>query len=134
MIKYKRNNENGYYTGAKIRKVIRLTYVWADNLRGNFRNVLCYVMKNSSITLFYRSLKEQEWLQVDYGATDLTLFCSKNNWRTGGGFDTGTWSKGVFCPEDSAICGLKTQVESYQGIGADDTALNAVEFICCIIY
>ncbi|VDI40618.1 Hypothetical predicted protein [Mytilus galloprovincialis] len=41
----------------------------------------------------------------------------------------GEWSDA--CPDNSAICGIQTKIQSYQGGGADDTALNDVKFFCC---
>ncbi|KAL3881305.1 hypothetical protein ACJMK2_027758 [Sinanodonta woodiana] len=45
----------------------------------------------------------------------------------------GDWSQS--CPLNSAICGIQTKIEPFQGegglFGGDDTALNDVQFICC---
>ncbi|VDI40617.1 Hypothetical predicted protein [Mytilus galloprovincialis] len=41
----------------------------------------------------------------------------------------GEWSED--CPVNSAICGIKTKIHSYQGEEGDDTALNDVKFFCC---
>ncbi|CAG2201466.1 unnamed protein product [Mytilus edulis] len=35
------------------------------------------------------------------------------------------------CPVNSAICGIKTTIQSYQGEEGDDTTLNDVKFFCC---
>ncbi|XP_071153510.1 vitelline membrane outer layer protein 1 homolog [Mytilus edulis] len=35
------------------------------------------------------------------------------------------------CPVNSAICGIKTKIQSYQGDEGDDTTLNDVKFFCC---
>jgi len=44
----------------------------------------------------------------------------------------GTWSHWEMCPENTAICGVKTQVELPGDLqGDDETALNGVTFYCC---
>jgi len=42
----------------------------------------------------------------------------------------GSWNSETACPSGTAICGVKTRVESQQG-GGDDTALNGTAFACC---
>ena len=42
----------------------------------------------------------------------------------------GRWGKLILCPNNTGICGLKTQVEMAQD-KSDDTALNNVIFYCC---
>merc|ERR1712012_535489 len=51
--------------------------------------------------------------------------------RSDNGAIWGTWSSKVECPEFMAICGIKTQVQEYQGLWEDDTALNALVLYCC---
>ena len=43
----------------------------------------------------------------------------------------GSWSTWVFCPENTAVCGLKNLVEPNIFKDGDDTAHNAVVFYCC---
>ena len=43
----------------------------------------------------------------------------------------GHYSEWVKCPQNTAICGIRTRVEHNCGSNCDDTALNAVEFYCC---
>ncbi|XP_031552365.1 vitelline membrane outer layer protein 1 homolog [Actinia tenebrosa] len=50
---------------------------------------------------------------------------------TGHGMPWGHWSSPVHCPKNSYICGIKTQVEGFQGRRGDDTALNDAIFYCC---
>jgi len=56
--------------------------------------------------------------------------CLGGDTLVGDGESFGIWSHYVRCPTNSAICGLKTQVESSQGM-SDDTALNQITFYCC---
>jgi len=58
--------------------------------------------------------------------------CIGGDVLTGDGTSWGLWSHYVLCPSDSAVCGLKTQVESNQGL-SDDTALNQITFYCCAL-
>ncbi|MEG3991678.1 hypothetical protein QUA13_32125, partial [Microcoleus sp. S28C3] len=67
----------------------------------------------------------------DTGAVDAEFRCDNGDtlaasYRLG----WGGWSGLQTCPSASAICGIKTKVESGQGSG-DDTALNDAEFTCC---
>ncbi|KAH3729289.1 vitelline membrane outer layer protein 1 homolog [Dreissena polymorpha] len=50
-----------------------------------------------------------------------------------GGTEWGNWSQtwSNRCPEHSAICGIKTKIESWQGSRTDDTSLKDVKFYCC---
>jgi hypothetical protein len=42
----------------------------------------------------------------------------------------GSFRGRVSCPAGTAVCGIKTRVEAFQGSG-DDTALNGLAFACC---
>ncbi|MBC6481281.1 MAG: hypothetical protein GDA56_29470 [Hormoscilla sp. GM7CHS1pb] len=67
----------------------------------------------------------------DTGAVDAEFRCEDGtSLQTNYRLDWGGWSSRKSCPSQSAICGIKTRVESPQG-GGDDTALNDAEFICC---
>lgn len=72
----------------------------------------------------------------DKAAIDFTLICANNDGaRTHvKGYEVmnfGYWATmNRMCPRGSAICGIRTQVESPQGRG-DDTALNNVDLACC---
>ena len=43
----------------------------------------------------------------------------------------GSWRSAVYCPAGTAICGLNTRIEAYQGSVWDDTALNGIAVACC---
>lgn len=70
----------------------------------------------------------------DAGAVNLKLACL--NYDTTHtdimGFDLpfGEWTYWQECPINTAVCGMKTQVETKQG-GNDDTTLNNVNLACC---
>ncbi len=75
----------------------------------------------------------------DTGANDLTFGCrkytstkteAKRYLTTSNGAQWGSWTPAGFCPPQTAICGLKTRVESNRG-KKDDSALNDVMFSCC---
>lgn len=71
----------------------------------------------------------------DGAASDLMLICSQLDGTTsrivGGGVLTfGEYTPEQICPAETAICGIRTQIERDQGQG-DDSALNNVDFACC---
>ena len=61
------------------------------------------------------------------------MVCTNGITLKGNGGEWGTWSTVESCPVNTAICGIRTQIEPYQGSATtdDDTALNGVEFFCC---
>ncbi|XP_037026881.1 vitelline membrane outer layer protein 1-like [Bradysia coprophila] len=71
----------------------------------------------------------------DGAASDLMLVCANVDGTTskvvGGGVLTfGHYTAQQMCPRDTAMCGIRTQIEREQGKG-DDSALNNVDFACC---
>lgn len=72
----------------------------------------------------------------DAAAIDLMLLCIHTNDGTtskivGGEVLTyGAYTQEQICPPETAICGIRTQIEKEQGAG-DDSALNNVDFACC---
>ncbi|XP_028515812.1 vitelline membrane outer layer protein 1 [Exaiptasia diaphana] len=70
----------------------------------------------------------------DTAANNFKFTCNHRYWRPliGDGSRWGSWNKHpVACPPKSAICGIRTRVESWQGTKVDDTALNEAIFYCC---
>ena len=80
----------------------------------------------------FRSEKEtKKEKHVDETAgNNLNGACYNGTVLSGAGTHWGTWSNYELCPSDTAVCGLRTQVEGNQG-PSDDTALNQVIFYCC---
>lgn len=69
----------------------------------------------------------------DAGAIDLAQFCGNGEEHIVGGIHQwGSWTVRQYCPPQTAVCGIRTQVEGSQGKG-DDTALNNVQMECCKI-
>ena len=56
---------------------------------------------------------------------NLNSACYGGTVLSGNGLHWGTWSGYELCPDNTAICGIKTRVEGNQG------ALNKVAFYCC---
>lgn len=67
----------------------------------------------------------------DTAANRLIAKCKDGTWKHPDAYTSwGTWRDPVSCPENTAICGIRTRVESSRGNG-DDTSLNGVELACC---
>ncbi|XP_071535100.1 vitelline membrane outer layer protein 1-like [Panulirus ornatus] len=68
----------------------------------------------------------------EVAATDIMFTCSHypEDILTGGGETWGNWGDWASCPPDTAVCGVQTKVEPYQGV-SDDTSLNDVRVFCC---
>ena len=66
----------------------------------------------------------------DTAGNSLNMECTDGNILEPNGSGWGTWSHWEVCPDNTAICGMRTRVEPNQGHG-DDTSLNAVSFYCC---
>ena len=64
----------------------------------------------------------------DTAGNSVNMICTDETILQGNGREWGTWSSMVFCPFNTAICGIKTRVEPEN---KDNTALNDVEFFCC---
>ena len=70
--------------------------------------------------------------------TNVRMFCEDtdphggtgNHTLTGDGTTEGVYTAAQYCPKDSYVCGINSQMEPYQHDG-DDTALNHVKFHCC---
>ena len=74
----------------------------------------------------------------DTGGNSLNMKCTDGEQLDGEGGEYGDWSSWVSCPSKTAICGIQTKLEPYQGNGGffvkqfdDDTMLNEVSFYCC---
>jgi hypothetical protein len=69
----------------------------------------------------------------DTAANRLEFKCRDGNVRSPDANSSwGTWGDWKQCPANTAICGIRTRVESSRGSG-DDTALNGVELACCTL-
>lgn len=72
----------------------------------------------------------------DLAATDFNLICANGDGsssivRGGEILGFGNWATtGRMCPPETAICGIRTQVERSQG-KRDDTSMNNVDLACC---
>merc|ERR1712029_1088156 len=62
---------------------------------------------------------------------NVNMACSHGSVLPGDGGDFGTWSDFEVCPENTAVCGIRTLVEDPQGVFTDDTALNQIILYCC---
>lgn len=68
----------------------------------------------------------------DTGANGVQMICLDGTVLSAGNdAPWGEWSEKHFCPENTAVCGLRVQIEAQQGSEGDDTALNNVDFKCC---
>ncbi|XP_028512726.1 vitelline membrane outer layer protein 1 [Exaiptasia diaphana] len=77
-----------------------------------------------------KSQPKQGFRTDDTAANKFQFTCKDGTKLKGVGGPHGEWGNQVNCPSNSAICGIKTQVENYQKYG-DNTALNGAIFYCC---
>ncbi len=69
----------------------------------------------------------------DSSANDVKMACSDGDYiqATGGG-EWGEWaSEYEMCPAGTAVCGIRSRFEKYQGDDGDDTAMNGLNLACC---
>ena len=80
----------------------------------------------------FKSEDKQPGDTDDTAGNSLNMKCTDDEIREGVGGPQGRWSEWVFCPPNTAICGIKTKVEPYKlELSRDNTALNKVTFYCC---
>merc|ERR1711953_103663 len=63
---------------------------------------------------------------------NIDTLCHGGDVLAGDGTSFGLWSDYVLCPDNTAVCGIKTKVEQSQG-ASDDTALNQITLYCCTL-
>ncbi|MCP4498607.1 MAG: hypothetical protein GY822_01400 [Deltaproteobacteria bacterium] len=72
-------------------------------------------MLNDKICDPFYVQSEQPDAKDKLGATDLRLICADGKMLEGSGYEGGNWGKKTNCPKGQFICGLQTQVQSFQG-------------------
>ncbi|CAL8129058.1 unnamed protein product [Orchesella dallaii] len=82
---------------------------------------------------FQLRVEEYQGSSDDTATNNVRFFCTNlagSNYIEGDGLGFGSWSQIQHCYSDQVICGLQTQMETYQG-DDDDTAINNVLMECC---
>lgn len=64
-------------------------------------------------------------------ANNVDFSCAAGDKLDGNGMYWGYYSDWETCPSGSAVCGLKTRVQAYEGALVDDTSLNEIKVYCC---
>ncbi|CAF1366229.1 unnamed protein product [Adineta ricciae] len=109
-----------------------------DGLWGDWGDsVSCNTTNNDFI--YYAMFRIELALGInDYSsANDFRSRCWNGTTNSSGylqaanGGQWGFWLLGAACKSGSAICGINTRFEAYQGPTADDTAMNGAFFGCC---
>lgn len=100
---------------------------------GSWGQVYTCVDNSTAIGIQLRVEKSQGILD-DTGANNLRMVCSDRLVHEGDGTIWGKWLTKSLCPRRTALCGLRTLVESWDRsdvLDNDDTALNNADIACC---
>ena len=125
-------DKNGNQTG----KVTSSVSKW-----GSWREGVFCSKKGSFLISSAQKLEKSQGSKRDDTATNSVRFkCSDGEAiQATGGTPWGSWGGYHACPDKkilgtvyrTVICGIQTRIESDQGRGDDDTALNGAKYACC---
>ena len=119
-----------------------LSYIWMEckkstkEIRGGFRKWGSYGTTHSCKD--HMVGYQIQICNEDVGATDLRMFCSRNDTdyksdELWGADDHGpcNWGPVRYCPVNYAICGFHYEYESRQESPGDNAALTNLKMLCC---
>ncbi|XP_043922142.1 vitelline membrane outer layer protein 1-like [Protopterus annectens] len=84
-----------------------------------------------ALTKFQLKVEPSQGVLDDTAANNVKFYCNNGAIIEGAGMDFGEYGGWSNECKNSAICGIITKQELYQGVVIDDTSLNDVQFFCC---